>query len=393
MKIAELYTEISVKGMSNVGRGLNTLNRGLKKTERALNEVGALAVKSFAAVGAAVAGVTKLYADQEQAEKKLETVLKSTGNAAGFTAEQLKQQARELQKITTFGDEAIIEMQALLATFVNIKNTEFRDAEMSIMNISTLMGTSLKESAVQVGKALNDPIKGVSALTRVGVSFTDKQKETIEQLQKTGQTAKAQRIILAELNKEFGGQAAAAANTFAGKMKQLRNSVSDVGEAVVGFFIPHITEAAKVLKRFVDAIQVEVIDALGGDLSKLDFYQIFDKFLFAFPQVEEALILARDLIEDIKKSVKELSTEAFVTGFGGGAAAIAEAAGGAGTGRLRKGAADLVGLLAGPGIGKLAGNALGVNEQTQKEQLNTQKDIAEGINKLVSVGGGLQFSQ
>jgi len=305
MKIAELYTEISVKGMSNVGRGLNTLNRGLKKTERALNEVGALAVKSFAAVGAAVAGVTKLYADQEQTEKKLETVLKSTGNAAGFTAEQLKQQARELQKITTFGDEAIIEMQALLATFVNIKNTEFRDAEMSIMNISTLMGTSLKESAVQVGKALNDPIKGVSALTRVGVSFTDKQKETIEQLQKTGQTAKAQRIILAELNKEFGGQAAAAANTFAGKMKQLRNSVSDVGEAVGGFFIPHITEAAKVLKRFVDAIQVEVIDALGGDLSKLDFMTIFDRFLYTFPQIEDSLHRIDELVRNPLKAFDE----------------------------------------------------------------------------------------
>jgi hypothetical protein len=62
------------------------------------------------------------------------------------------------------------------------------------------MGTDMKGAAIQVGKALQDPVHGISALRRVGVNFNESQVETIKKLVETGQAAKAQGLILAELN-------------------------------------------------------------------------------------------------------------------------------------------------------------------------------------------------
>ena len=77
--------------------------------------------------------------------------------------------------------------------------------------MSVALDQDMKSSAIQVGKALNDPVKGMTALSRVGVSFTEKQKDMVKHLEKTGHHLEAQKIILHELKKEFGGSAAAAA--------------------------------------------------------------------------------------------------------------------------------------------------------------------------------------
>jgi len=82
---------------------------------------------------------------------------------------------------------------------------------MTIQDMSAALGQDGKSSAIQLGKALNDPIKGITALSRVGVSFTAQQKEAIKADVKRGDTLSAQKIILAELSKEFGGSAAAIA--------------------------------------------------------------------------------------------------------------------------------------------------------------------------------------
>ena len=75
--------------------------------------------------------------------------------------------------------------------------------------MSPVLGTDASGSAIQLGKALNDPIKGITALTRVGVTFTEQQKDQITTLVESGKTIDAQKIILGELQKEFGGSAEA----------------------------------------------------------------------------------------------------------------------------------------------------------------------------------------
>ncbi len=169
-----------------------------------------------------------LAEEQIKQEQKLAAVLDATGHAAGWTADQLKQHAAALQQTTNFGDEATIGAQAVLATFKEIRGDVFKDATSAILDMSAVLNTDLQGAAIQVGKALNDPIRGVSALSRVGVSFTQQQKDQIKAMQEMGDVAGAQGVILAELAGEFGGAAEAMANP----VTQLKNAMGDLGESI-----------------------------------------------------------------------------------------------------------------------------------------------------------------
>jgi hypothetical protein len=94
------------------------------------------------------------------------------------------------------------------------------------------MGGDLNGAALQVGKALQDPIQGINALRRAGVLFDESQKAQIKNFVETNQLAKAQSLILGELNKEFGGSAEAAALAGTGPWQQLSNTYGDVLEDI-----------------------------------------------------------------------------------------------------------------------------------------------------------------
>ena len=124
------------------------------------------------------------FSNAAKVDAQLAAALKSTGGAAGLTMDQLKSQAEGLAKVTLFDDDATKGAQALLLTFTDIKGAVFNDTIPVIQDLATAMaGTGpadLKGASIQVGKALNDPIKGITALSKVGVSFTKGQKDMIE---------------------------------------------------------------------------------------------------------------------------------------------------------------------------------------------------------------------
>lgn len=233
-------------------------NGAVDKTSRAFQGLGGLI--AGLGIGTFFKTVVDKTIRQEKAVKQLETVLTSTGGAAGRTAEQMQAYAASLQATTTFGDEAIIEAQAMLATFTDIQGVNFDETVSTILDVSQALGQDLKSSTIQLGKALNDPVKGLSALSRVGVSFTDEQKELIKSLDETGQKAEAQRVILAELRKEFGGSAAAAKDTLGGALTSLGNTWNDlleVQEGAVGPMKDSIRELESLLSdpQFKQSIQ------------------------------------------------------------------------------------------------------------------------------------------
>jgi hypothetical protein len=174
---------------------------------------------------------------QAEAEAQLGAAIKSTGGAAGLTAGELKRLASEMQSVTNYGDEATIAAEALLLTFTNVQGEIFTRAVPAILDMSTAMGQDLKSSTIQLGKALNDPIAGVSALSRVGVQFTAEQHKMIEALVETGRTAEAQGVILAEIERQFGGSAAAAREADGG-YTALKNSYGDLKEALGALITP-----------------------------------------------------------------------------------------------------------------------------------------------------------
>ena len=126
-------------------------------------------IKYTAAIGGAVIAVNKIvntskamvnaYRVQEQAERKLQSVVKATGGAAGLTSQEMINLARSLQQVTTFGDEAIIEAEAILGTFKNVREDAFIRTTEAALDMSTVLGTDLNSAMLQLGKAVNDPIR------------------------------------------------------------------------------------------------------------------------------------------------------------------------------------------------------------------------------------------
>ena len=178
-----------------------------------------------------------LYETQAKATAKLEQVVRATGGAAGYTADQLKRMSSEMQDNTTYGDEVVQQAQAMLLTFKNISGDVFPRAMESIADMGEMFG-SLDSSAVQLGKALNNPILGVSALSEVGIQFTEQQKQQIKKFTEVNDIASAQAVILKEIEGQFGGVARAMAQTDVGRLQQQKNVLSEIKEEIGKEIIP-----------------------------------------------------------------------------------------------------------------------------------------------------------
>lgn len=167
---------------------------------------------------------SKRFIEAERTEAQLNAVLKSTHEIAGMTRTSILALADSLAKQTTFEKDAIVGAENLLLTFTNIGKNIFPQATETVLNMATALGEDLKSASIQLGKALQDPILGVTALRRVGVNFNQTQTDMIKGLVNSGQTLKAQQMILKELNTEFGGSARAVRDTFGGSVAAAKNS-------------------------------------------------------------------------------------------------------------------------------------------------------------------------
>jgi len=225
---------------------LDHLDGKAKKTGATFGGMIGSVAKWGAALAVAVGGIAiasiKDASEAESSLAQLDAVLKSTGGTAGVTRDQLTDLADGLEKTTKFSAESTQAAQALLLTFTNIGSKIFPEVTKTALDMATALGGDAAGQSIALGKALNDPIKGVTALSRVGVSFTDGQKKQIETMQKSGNIMGAQKIILAELAKEFGGSAEAAGKTFAGQLVILQNAMGNVTETLGAALLPKLTQ-------------------------------------------------------------------------------------------------------------------------------------------------------
>lgn len=207
---------------------------------------------------------------------KTAAVIKSTGNQAHISVKGIDELAAQLESLGTTDEELIINSQNVLATFTNIRNVGkdkiFDEATKSALDMSVALGTDLQGASIQVGKALNDPIKGVTALSKVGVSFTQGQKDQIKTLVDSGRTMEAQKLILGELNKEFGGAAKAAGSGFSGALFRAQDALGDLERDLATKAMPALTaladwaanEAIPKIRVFTDWVASDMVPLLAG---------------------------------------------------------------------------------------------------------------------------------
>lgn len=188
-------------------------------------------------------------------------VLKSTNDASGMSAKGIADLATQLMGMTGIDDDVIQSTENMIGTFTNIKGDNFKAATQAALDMATAMKTDPKEAAIELGKALNDPAQGLTALQRVGVTFTQSQKDQIAAMEKAGNTAGAQGVILKELNKEFGGSAEASGKANGGIkifQAQLDNAKQTVGQA----FIPVLASLTQAVLPIVKAFAENLPSAI-----------------------------------------------------------------------------------------------------------------------------------
>ncbi|MCW2588500.1 MAG: hypothetical protein JWQ86_927 [Mycobacterium sp.] len=177
----------------------------------------ALALIGTAAVTSFLKGSIDEAREAQKVGALTNNVIRTTGGVANITAKQVGALATAISLKSGMDDEAIQSGSNLLLTFKNVRNEAgkgakiFDRATQAAVDLSAAGFGDLAGTSKQLGKALNDPIKGISALGRAGVTFTESQKEQIKGFVKSNDLLSAQKIILGEVESQVGGAAAAQA--------------------------------------------------------------------------------------------------------------------------------------------------------------------------------------
>jgi hypothetical protein len=241
--------------------GLRTLDKGLSNTLASVGKVAAGVALAAGAIGYKLA--TAAY-DAQKVMAQTEAIIKATGGAAGVTAKQVSDLSSKLSMQIGVDDELIQSSANLLLTFkqiqnqVGVNNNIFDQAVILAQDLGNVFGSS-QAAAMQLGKALSDPEKGITALRRAGINFTDAQKEQIKTLVQSGDVLGAQKLILAEVESQVGGTAAATATGF----DIMRVAIENVSERFGALLIPYIEKFATFVTNKVVPYLENLADVLG----------------------------------------------------------------------------------------------------------------------------------
>jgi len=200
----------------------------------------------------------KMWDSSEEAirgQNQLNAVLASTKGISGMTAQGINDIANSIMEMSNIDDDAVVAGENMLLTFTRIGKDVFPATTQAVADMATAMNNGatpgaeqMAATAMQLGKALNDPIDGVTKLTKVGVTFTEAQKKQIKTMQDAGDVMGAQKVMLAELATEFGGSAAANANA----LGLLQNKIMNLSDELMGKLRPYIIATAEALSKFLD---------------------------------------------------------------------------------------------------------------------------------------------
>lgn len=323
-RISDSFSKATSGGLKNFTSGLALMG----------GPTAFAASAGLASVAVGLKSVVTAARDQERANRLTNAVLASTGGVAGVTADHVSDLASQLSLVSGVNDEVIQSGQNVLLTFTAVRNEVgkgndvFDQATTAALDMSAALGSDLQSNIIRVGKALQDPIGGITALRRVGVNV-DELKGKVEKLVESGDKLGAQRAILKELQVEFGGAAAAAADPFT----KLNVAVDELKESLGRGVIPVLTTYVDLLGQAARlAGQLPGGGGTGGGRG-LDELNSLKGFLGGVTKVlltgPAGIILEKRAFDQAKKNADEFKAakKAFddiFTGFQAGTATQAQ---------------------------------------------------------------------
>jgi hypothetical protein len=282
------------------------------------------ALLPFATVAGGIAAVAgELRAAMSEASsgadalKRLEATLTATKHAAGLSKGELLEHAESLRQLTGVADDEIHNFQAILLTFRNVQQDTFKRATELALDMAAVFGGDLSGKAIQLGKALQDPVHGMLALTRVGITFTDTQKQMVKDLVAAGRVAEAQALILDEIANQVGGAAAKMASGPRGELKRLQSDLSELREELGNKLLPFQILATRGMMAFTTAVTTGVDMANSAIQSLTDWFatllplqEAWSRAVFrvqvAWNNIAGAAAVAFGAIDDAMSSMLEM---------------------------------------------------------------------------------------
>jgi len=240
-------------------------DKGIRNAQAQFGKLGKTIGIGIAAAGAAAIAATAAVADfagksilaaegVAVANNRLGQIAKSMdifGSQTSSVTQRLIKFAEANELNVAVDAEVIKATQAKLLTFKQLAQTadetggSFDRATMAALDLAAAGFGSAESNAVQLGKALQDPIKGITALARAGVTFTAQEKQNIKTLVESGKILEAQNLILTAIETQVGGTAEATAKASDKMALAFDNVYESVGMAllpVVDEFTTAITD-------------------------------------------------------------------------------------------------------------------------------------------------------
>ena len=178
----------------------------------------------------------------------LGTTLKTTGAIAWTTQQQLVDMSQALEKQSNYTSEQIERAQTVMLGFKTVTGDVFDSAMQNVLDMAEVMGMDLVSAVQTVGKALDDPVKGLGSLQRQGFAFSESQKAMLADMVATGKQAEAQKIILDELATTYGGAAKAGQNAF----QQLDIAIGNLQKTIGSTLNPVVESITKDITALVN---------------------------------------------------------------------------------------------------------------------------------------------
>lgn len=347
---ARLAVQLDLKG--NFASNLKSSQAALGKFDRQVSASGSRAYKAGQQIGTgirngaiiAAGGITFLasqvtlglrsLATLEKAQAQTNAVLKSTKSVAGQTADSVRNLAEKYEALNATIDDKVIQSgENLLLTFTNIRKEAFEPALKTALDLNTRLGGGeggLQNTIKLLGKALNDPLKGLGALSKAGITFSKQQTDQIKKLVKSNDLLGAQKLILTELGKRYGGAFAAEGKTAEGTLAGIGDAAEDLQKTLATGLFPVISKLLpKVRAALADPRVVAAVSKLGDSIAGLFsdanlaeggklIGSLFDTAKAAAPVLKDAAVAtlgavkaAVSLFTSLPKEVQQLAIGAF----------------------------------------------------------------------------------
>jgi hypothetical protein len=278
-----------------------------KKTGGLSSHLGGL--KTLISGGLAIEGISKLgeffgdsiqgAIDAEKATKVLNNQIKNLGPSGQAAFKDAKKFAEDFGASIGVDDDAIKPVEAKLASFPDAfkKGSDGADgmkrSVKAAFDLQAIGIGSASSNIIAIGKAMNDPIKGMTALNKSGVSFSGEQKKQIANYMKQGNLAAAQKILLSGIESNAKGAAVAAASP----MTKMKAALDNAGESVASVLLP-------MLGKLADLITTKIVPRIGQLATMLG------------PKIAVGLDIAGKALDTLFNALGNPLVQKFIIGIG-----------------------------------------------------------------------------